>query len=487
MPTPAPVPAPAPTPALTPDVVRGACAYVHDWLAFRRRALRVPGVQAAVRLGGDLVHSSAHGHADVEGGVALRTDHVFRVASHSKTFTATAVLRLVEAGRLRLDDTLGGHLPWVAQESPELAAASLRELLSHAAGVTRDGTAGDFWQLDGEFPDAAGLRAAVRGGGSLVGRSERFKYSNVGYALLGAVLEQVTGRGYAEHVSADLVEPLGLTSTTPDLPAAGDLVTGYSSLLHAEARVPLPHAATRAMAAATGFCSTAEDLTAWFSAHAAGRGELLDDHTKRVAQHAEWTVPGWTGEPSQRQYGLGLILERCGSRALVGHSGGFPGQITKSVLDPAAGLAVSVLTNSVDGPASDLALGVVKLLDLFAVEWSERTGETTGLDAFCERWANLWGVLDVVRCGSTLLGIDPSADDPVATPVRLEVVDASTVRVARDGGFGSYAETWSLGHRDDGTPALRTHSGMTMVPLDAHVPGAPASAGPPLSPATPRG
>jgi CubicO group peptidase (beta-lactamase class C family) len=459
---------PVPATPLTPEVVSAAAAAAAEWIEFRRQRLDVPGVQFAVRLHDDLVHSSAHGLADREGGVALTTAHVFRVASHSKTFTATAVLRLAEQGRLRLDDELATHVPWVAEEDAELARADLRELLGHASGVTRDGLDGDFWSLEGRFLDVDGLRTAVRSGGSLLPRSSRFKYSNIGYSLLGLVIESVTGTPYGEFVSEELVTPLGLSRTTPDLPAAGDLVTGYSAASTGPRR-PLAHPSTDRMAAATGFCSTAEDLTSWFSAHRQGRTELLDEHSKRLAQRAEWPTEG-----PDASYGLGFIGEKVGARRLVGHSGGFPGHITKSVLDPEAGLAVSVLTNSVDGPASELAVGVVKLVDLFVAEWGAPDGAgapTVDLDAFCGRWANLWGAQDVVRAGSSLIAFDPEGVDPTAHAVTFEVVDDRTLRVVRDGGFGSFGETWTLGRRADGTPTLRGHSGITMVPLDRYAPG----------------
>ncbi len=74
----------------------------------------------------------------------MRTYHLFRIASHSKTFTATLVLQLVERDQLRLDDRLGEHLPEFAEN--EIGDIRIRELLEHTAGVLRDGADGDFWQ-----------------------------------------------------------------------------------------------------------------------------------------------------------------------------------------------------------------------------------------------------------------------------------------------------------------------------------------------------
>ena len=81
------------------DAVVDAAAYIDSWLAFRQRFDRIPGVQAAILHDGDVVLSSAHGLADVESGTPLTPGHRFRIASHSKTFTATAVMRLVDQGR----------------------------------------------------------------------------------------------------------------------------------------------------------------------------------------------------------------------------------------------------------------------------------------------------------------------------------------------------------------------------------------------------
>ena len=103
-------PSPAPD-RPRPDSLREIAPYLSRWLATQVECRQVPGAQVAVRLGAELVLSEAFGVADLASGEPLRTDHVFRVASHSKTFTSVAVLQLVEAGRLRLDDTVGGLLP----------------------------------------------------------------------------------------------------------------------------------------------------------------------------------------------------------------------------------------------------------------------------------------------------------------------------------------------------------------------------------------
>src|SRR4051794_31463281 len=129
--------------------------------------------------------------ADAAAGVALTTSHRFRIASHSKTFTATAIVRLAERGILRLDDRLDRWLPELA--AADIAGVTLRELLAHGGGLVRDGWDGDHWQLARPFPDAAELRRIASDDAQVLVRNERFKYSNVGFSLLGAVIEAASG------------------------------------------------------------------------------------------------------------------------------------------------------------------------------------------------------------------------------------------------------------------------------------------------------
>src|SRR5690606_1042837 len=115
------------------ETAREAAPAIEAWLAYQRRYLRTPGVQAAVRVQQELVLSKAFGFSNEPAGEPLRTDHLFRIASHSKTFTATAVLQLVEQGRLRLDDAIADHVPELA--GTEVGSVTLRELLGHQGGV----------------------------------------------------------------------------------------------------------------------------------------------------------------------------------------------------------------------------------------------------------------------------------------------------------------------------------------------------------------
>ncbi len=416
---------------------------------------------------GDIVLSTAHGLADVAAGVPLTTAHRFRIASHSKTFTATAVVRLAEVGALRLDDTVGTWLPELADSG--LAAVTLRELLAHGGGVVRDGWDGDHWQLARPFPDAATLRRVAADDAAVLARNERFKYSNIGFSLLGAVVAAASGVPYADHVGEVLLTPLGLAATSPDIdPAdAADHATGYTSVAYADHRLPIDHIATGAMAAATGFSSTATDVVRWAAAHFHGDERILSDDAKRTMQRTEWAVEGGG------HYALGLAVGDIGGRRVLGHGGGFPGFITQTWFDPVDRLAVSVLTNTIDGPAQTAATLAVRLVDLARQrpDGDDDAGPVVDPARFTGRFTTLWGCFDVVALGGRLFVLAPTLDDPVPTIQHLTVVDDDTLRITGGPGYGSPGERYEYRARCVGERDLRPRWQRIDGRPGRHVPG----------------
>lgn len=445
-----------------PDALglREVLAYYDSWLKFNQRYLRVPGIQAAVFAGGSVAFSAAYGSADVENDVPLTERHLFRIASHSKTFTATAVLQLVEQGRLRLDDKAAQHVTEIV--GTPLGERTVRELLAHAGGVTRDSLDADWWQLYTTFPDRDQLLAVLREDSSaVIPENERFKYSNIGYGLLGLVVEAAAGTSYNAYVQTSIVDKLGLTGLGPELDPArsSEYAAGYSALAYADRRVPIEHVDTRALAAATGFFGNAQDLVTYFSAHLPEDDRLLSDKSKREMQHPLWQ----TSDKDWPRYGLGLQIAKVGERRLFGHGGGYPGHITRSLVDGSAGIAVSVFTNAIDGPAQQLAEAFFKLLDLAGSK--DRPEDATDLSRFTGRYANLWGVSDIVQLGGRLYALDPTGGDPADQPTALEP-DGDSLLVTQDFG-GAYGQRYEFTFDSDGRPEKVRHAmGLSAYPID---------------------
>jgi CubicO group peptidase (beta-lactamase class C family) len=453
----------------TAAVVRAAAPYLWSWVEQQAAYRRATGVQVAIRVGDEVLLDSAWGVADATTGEPLTTEHLFRIASHSKTFTATAVLQLVEQGRLRLDDPVGDLVPELRDGGSPLASRTVRELLGHQAGVIRDGAAADFWQLDGPFPDREALLADVLEHGEVYGANEHFKYSNVGYSLLGLAVEAVTGRPYAEHLHDAVVAPLGLTRTGAeyDPDRAHEYAAGHTGLLDADdRRERIDHVDTRAMAAATGFFSTARDMTEYGAAHFVGDERLLTDASKRVIQRLESVVTAYGTELGK--YGVGMDLHTFGERDVVGHSGGYPGHITRTYIDPEDQLVVSVLTNAIDGPADPIAVGLIKLIDLALKAPDDAPEPPAGARPLAEytgRFANLWGVTDVAELGGRLVLLRPAAPDPVAAYEELTVLGPDALQIHRGPGFGTVGEPLTYERDADGA-VTSVRAAMTSWPVE---------------------
>jgi D-alanyl-D-alanine carboxypeptidase len=457
--------------ATTKKAVLALADWIPGWIELRRRMLRVPGVQLSIRVGGELLVNVALGSADDERGVPLTTDHLFRIASHSKTFAATACLILVERGKLRLDDTVGQWLPELADT--DLAGLTVRALLGHQAGVIRDGVDSDYWQLIRDFPDEAALVEALHTKGSTFGPNEHFKYSNYGFSVVGMVVARVSGQSFNDFVRTEILDKLDLPRVHPDIDGIepAELSAGHSLRLDGDdEQFVMGNPSTGAMSAATGFVACAQDLTAYASAHLPGDDRVVSDGSKRLMQRTE-SIVEVRGEEKGR-YGLGLELHTLGKRKTFGHSGGFPGFITRTFVDPADQLAISVLTNQSGGPAHELAVGVLSMIDLAVSGQSagaEWPGVPEGIDAssFVTRVIAGFGHLDIVDVGGRLALLHPGIPDPAAEAAYLEVVDQDTLTVLPSAGYEVAGETVHLERNPDGSISSVVAGGMRSWPLDA--------------------
>lgn len=393
----------------------------------------IPGYAVAIAKDGKLLLNEAYGLADIESKVNLTTDHIFRIASHSKTFTATAIMQLQEQNKLRIDDLAVKYLPWLQEHTDKRwGEVTVRQLLSHSAGVVRDGLDSNYWQLGRDFPDSRQLHEAIMETDLILDPNTQLKYSNYGYSLLGEVIEKASDMSYGDYVRECIIEPLGLEDTYPELKTdiVERLATGYSRPNLQKERLAFPHVATNAMAPAAGFCSTTADLVAFYSSQLVGSGKLLTDASKKEMQRVQWKTSRREGS-----YGLGLDIEKVGDRQLVGHSGGFPGCVSRSFVDPKDGIAVVVLVNCHAGWASLIAKTIYKLLDEFGDEQPKKE-----LLKYEGRFNGLHGAMDIIAHAGGVRAIYPNSWFPLDEVDKLEVVDNDTLKVAETSDFANPGE-----------------------------------------------
>ena len=240
-----------------------ALDYISTWIEFQMRASQQPGCVFAVAHRDQVVLERAIGYADIVSKEKLTARHRFRVASHSKSFVAAGLMKLREQRKLRLDDPVGQY---VASVHPQIAETTISELLSHSAGIIRDGLDAGQFQGYRPFFSRKELIADLQRPAAIEPNT-RFKYSNHGYGLLGLVIEAVAGEPYRAWMKREIIDEAGLHETSPDAPIAGaPLAKGHTPQIHLGRRLVLPgDYTTDAMAPAAGFVSTAPDLVRFFA------------------------------------------------------------------------------------------------------------------------------------------------------------------------------------------------------------------------------
>ena len=368
--------------------VSRACDYVGSWLEFQMRLSRLPGCIAVVMHGDQIALERAYGFADLPAGEALTPRHRFRVASHSKSFTAAGIMKLREAGKLRLDDPIGEYVKGL---HPRIAAANFSQILSHSAGIVRDGADARFFEDRRPFPTVDQLMADLQDP-PVIEPNTRHKYSNHGFGLLGLAIEAITGEPYRTWIKREIVDAAGLGETEPDMPipAGVPFARGHTGELLLGRRLVIPGDYTEnAVAPAGGFVSSASDLAKYFA-------QLAPDAARSVlsaASRREMTRRHWRNPHSsiEMYYGLGVMSGNTEGWEWFGHGGGLQGYISFTCVVPERELTVCVLTNASDGWAGFWAEGAIHILRRFATRGapSEKVRDWVG------RWWNAWGAADL--------------------------------------------------------------------------------------------
>jgi CubicO group peptidase (beta-lactamase class C family) len=424
------------------DWLHAALDYCPQWLDFQRVQLDQPGVSLAVAYKGEIVLAHASGVANLDTGEALTPRHRFRVASHSKTFTAASIMLLREQGKLRLDDPVGR---FVDRLTPEVATVTIGQLLSHTAGLTRDGVDSGQFMDRKPFLSEAEYREDLQKPQPLAS-GVLFKYSNHGFALLGKVIQEIVGEPYGNWVKQHVVDAAGLTDTTPDFTnPSKPFARGHTTRIpHGRRFVISADNPTNDMASATGFTSTASDLARFFA-------QLSPRATKSfltAESRREMTRRHWRDANSviERYYGLGTMSGPMGPWAWTGHGGAFQGTLSRTVVLPEQDISVSVISNAIDGAGPLWLDGITHILETI----NKNGAPTRATQNWCGRWWSMWGAFDLVPGREKVMVAVPSQGMPFLDASELAPQSEDVGIVSKAQAYGDHGETCRLVRGADG-------------------------------------
>ncbi|MCC6988807.1 MAG: beta-lactamase family protein, partial [Acidobacteria bacterium] len=339
----------------------------------------IPGMVWGIVKDGRLVHVKGAGVQDIDVKRPVTPDTRFRIASMTKAFTALSILRLRDEGKLALDAPAETYVPELAalkyptDDSPKIR---VRELLTHTAGFVTDDPWGD---RQTPLPEADFTQLLRQGVPFTRPPATAMEYSNLGYALLGRIIANVSGQPYKDVVGRTLFAPLGMTATGYDVAAAPVATSALGYRWEDSRWKPEPTMAHGAFGAMGGIQTSANDyakwiaflLQAWPARDGADAGPVRRSSVRELAQGANYASvrmrPGASGQTACREaaaYAMGFTAATdCELGLTLSHGGGYPGYGSHVLVLPDFGVGIFAFANrTYSGPRQPVWDAAVMML-----------------------------------------------------------------------------------------------------------------------------
>jgi CubicO group peptidase (beta-lactamase class C family) len=294
-----------------------------------------PGCAALVAYKGEIIYKKAFGLANIENAISMKPDMIFRIGSITKQFTAIAILRLMEQGKLDLQDELTKYLPDYPVNGKKI---TIEHLLTHTSGIKSYTGMEEFNGVQGKDMKVDELVAFFKNAPMDFDPGIQWKYNNSGYVLLGAILEKITGKPYGEYIEETIFKPLGMKNSLygSNAKIIPNRASGYDP-----GKTGVQNAAYLSMTlpyAAGSLMSSVEDLYKWN--RALRSNQLVKKETLEKA---------FTGYKLQSgrntNYGYGWTIGDIGNHRVIEHSGGIPGYLSDALYAPEDDIFIAVLSN----------------------------------------------------------------------------------------------------------------------------------------------
>ncbi len=334
--------------------VPGKADKIDDYVTAKIKRLHVPGASLAIVRDGHITKAQGYGFANLELRSPATKETVYEIGSTSKQFTATAIMMLVEEGKVRLDDTITKYFP----EAPQAwRGIKIRHLLTHTSGIQNHVAVPhwlDVFRTNLAFETAPSRDELLKMFFKLpleFQPGETWAYDNTGYYLLGIIIEKASGKSYWQFLDERVFKPLGMNATrsTDPQPIVPNRASGYEwKNDHFENRpVLLPAIAF----SAGSLLSTVEDMAKWDAAL------YTEKLLKKSSLDQMWTAPATNdGTDAPFNYGFGWFIENYHGHRLVQHSGGTPGFSSAMYRFVSDKLTIIIRTNHADRILDQLAI-----------------------------------------------------------------------------------------------------------------------------------
>jgi CubicO group peptidase (beta-lactamase class C family) len=458
-----------------PDVASNI-RLLETWIESQMAYKGWPGVSIGIVYDQTLIWTKGFGYADLEKKTPATPDTIYRIASNSKMFTSIAILKLREEGKLQLDDPVAKHLSWfnIKNKHPDAPVVTIRHLLTHTSGLPRE-AAFPYW-TDFKFPTREQIIEKLPEQESIYPSETKWKYSNLAFTLAGEIVSAVSGESYDEYIHGQILEPLGMSSTSVVLSDEhkSRLATGYGRRVPDGSRQVMPFTDCKGITPAGNMSSTVKDLArfvSWqFRLRESGGNEIVKASTLKEMQRVHWLRPDW-----KSGWGLGFMIIHKETRDLVGHGGHVAGYQTDVTISPKEKVAVIVLVNADDAnPYADMPFSIGDRSYEWIAPAITKAVTPPKIDKADPKWnkyvgkyRDTWADYAVLVMNGKLVLINPTEQDPKAPMLTLTPMAEHTFRIDGEG-WGELGElvVFELGTNDE---VVRMKLGENYVyPQDKH-------------------
>jgi CubicO group peptidase (beta-lactamase class C family) len=416
------------------------------WIKEQITYNKIPGIAIGIVDDQNLIWAKGFGFSDMEKKIPMTPETLCRIASITKTFTATAIMQLRDQGKLRLDDPITKYLSWFKIKNRFTGSnpITIENLLTHTSGLPGE-AAFPYW-TDHQFPTREQLVEALPNQEMIQEPWSKYRYSNLGLALAGEIVGAVSGEPYEHYISKHILQPLAMTSTSVVLPAAlkSRLAVSYDRRLPDAPRNKIEFPECNGLIPAANITSCVNDLAKYIAMHLrytdVTSTALVKGSTLREMQRIHWLNTDWSSG-----WGLGFGVRKRGERTMVGHGGWVAGYKSHITFCPVEKIGVIVLMNCADAEPSTIAYRAYDMVAPLILKTrsalpAEPSLDLAGCQKYIGEYQDLWGweARIMLLRGKLVLyeaGYPPT-NDPEDSAIELVPETENTFRMSGANGNG---------------------------------------------------
>ncbi len=384
---------------------------------------KIPAMAVGLIYKGKVILSKGYGFVDLNKKIPVDMNTCFRIASISKVFTTVSIMQLTEKDKLKLDDKISTYLPWfTSSNDSRLKNITVRQILTHTSGLTRDGDT--LHWMDHNFPDWAHVKKYIASLKLPFEANSRWKYSNLGFSILGLLIEKVSGQTYEDYIQKNICKRLGmkLTSSLLNESIKKHLAVGLGRKIPGKKRSVFPDLDTKAMTSAAGISSNVYDLLKFVSAQFKGNTMLLTERSKQELRKIHWT-----NKKDNIIQSAGFKAFKAGKRLIYYHSGGFQGYRCNIAFDVGRSIGIVILTNVIGLDPNNFATMAFNIINYLYKQPVKQ--DRSDFKKYEGIYRDVWDDSAVLVLGDALVTFNPSLFYPLSHAAILTPVKKDTFMI----------------------------------------------------------